>query len=253
MASKSRRPSCFCSLERAIAKGWIAVAAVEAIGRFHAKFTETSARPNGFRGAPTFAERVERVAVSVRNGWDLLLEAYGPQLPPRLRAAGESLAEWLARLSTQGMGGAATLIHGDYKVENLLFSEAGLRPAVAVLDWQASGVGYGVEDVARFVSVSLPVERQREWEPGLLRRYAAAYNHVGPDVYSADLLWNDYRIALLVEFARSLDGLRRTQAGAFSTTVGQGPLRQQAINDWVNIAMTRRIAAISQTGAIELL
>lgn len=70
------------------------------------------------------------------------------------------------------------LIHGDYRLDNMLFGEPGAERALTVVDWQTVTWGPALTDVAYFLGCALPVEDRREHYDTLLRAYHEA---LGPD------------------------------------------------------------------------
>ena len=83
-------------------------------------------------------------------------------------------AEAYGPLVAAHIGGVAasaprTFIHGDCRMDNLLFG-AGAEE-VALLDWQVSGLGCGLYDVAFFLGSSVTTEVRREIERDLLQEY----------------------------------------------------------------------------------
>ncbi|MGV0874069.1 DUF7064 domain-containing protein [Mycolicibacterium sp. XJ879] len=79
------------------------------------------------------------------------------------------------------------LIHGDYRLDNLLFGGPGADRALTVVDWQTVTWGPALTDVAYFLGCALPVEDRREHYDALLRAYHEA---LGPD---APLTLDDVR------------------------------------------------------------
>lgn len=70
------------------------------------------------------------------------------------------------------------LVHGDFRLDNMLFGAAGSDQPLTVLDWQTVTWGPAFGDVAYFLGCALPVERRREWSDELLAAYHEA---LGPD------------------------------------------------------------------------
>ncbi len=100
---------------------------------------------------------------------------------------GDRLVDWV-----EGRSGAATVTHGDYRLDNLLFATPAGGPPVAVVDWQSPGHGPSTGDLSYFLGAGLlPDERRRE-ERGLVDEYAAALEAYGIHVDGADL-WHRYR------------------------------------------------------------
>jgi aminoglycoside phosphotransferase (APT) family kinase protein len=81
-----------------------------------------------------------------------------------------------------------TIVHGDFRADNLLFGAA--RPVV--LDWQTAGFGAGTADLAYFLGSSLPVAARRQYEEALVQRYHAVLTSRGAE-FSWDDCWTGYR------------------------------------------------------------
>jgi Phosphotransferase enzyme family len=90
------------------------------------------------------------------------------------------------------LGGAVgeprTLVHGDFRADNLLFG--GPRPFV--LDWQTCSYGSAANDLAYFLASSLLVPDRQQHEEALVRAYHAALTGRGVALSWADC-WNGYR------------------------------------------------------------
>lgn len=70
------------------------------------------------------------------------------------------------------------LVHGDYRLDNMLFGDAGADRALTVVDWQTVTKGPAFTDVAYFIGCALPVEQRRAHYDELLTTYHRA---LGPD------------------------------------------------------------------------
>ncbi len=88
---------------------------------------------------------------------------------------------------------ARTLVHGDFRLDNVLFDVRGRRGSMATLDWQTVAPGSGLFDVAFFLGGALSVEQRRQHERALLGEYLAALRSMGVRDYGADDAWRDYR------------------------------------------------------------
>lgn len=125
-------------------------------------------------------------------------QRYGEHLPPHCR----KIADWLTRNSpslARRLGAAPpTLVHGDYRLDNLFFGAG--KPAVA--DWQIPSRGPGVFDVAYLLSSTLEPEATRDAEHALVRRYHAALTSTGTVDYAWERCWTDYRRASVLMLER---------------------------------------------------
>lgn len=86
------------------------------------------------------------------------------------------------------------VIHGDYRMDNLLFAPDG---AVTAVDWQTVALGLPGRDLAYFCSTSLTVEDRRGWEDDLVAAYHARLHQLGADDHPLDQCRDDYRYGML--------------------------------------------------------
>lgn len=120
-----------------------------------------------------------------------------------------------------------TLLHSDYRLENLLFGEGDAAFSLAVVDWQTVAVGPALSDVAYFLGAGLPVEQRRAHERDLVGTYRDALAARGVEV-SLDRSWDEYR--------------RHTFAGLHMTVVASQLVGQEERSDAMFCAMAERHA-----------
>lgn len=88
------------------------------------------------------------------------------------------------------------LVHGDYRLDNLMFPPDGAAGVVAV-DWQTLSLALPARDLAYFLGTGLPVAERRAHERALVGDYHAALTTYGVEGYSEDDCWDDYRFAMV--------------------------------------------------------
>ena len=117
------------------------------------------------------------------------LERYGDRLEPGVRGAGD---EVVARITDYiaYRPGPLTVVHGDYRLDNLLFG--GAAPVVTV-DWQTVTRGPALTDVAYFLGTSPTPDVRAAHEEVLVARYHAELLGRGVAGYDWDRCWYDYR------------------------------------------------------------
>jgi hypothetical protein len=122
---------------------------------------------------------------------DQLGDAVAPETAAVLRGCVEVAEAWtLARPERFG------LVHGDYRLDNLMFRSDD-PGAVWALDWQTLSLGLPARDLAYLVGTSLPVTVRRAHEHDLVAAYHAALVGHGVEDYPLETCWEDYRFALL--------------------------------------------------------
>lgn len=119
------------------------------------------------------------------------LDRYGDQVATPSRA----VVEWLIpRLSAYlaGRGGPSTVIHGDFRTDNLLFGGRGGEVPMATVDWQTLGHGAAALDVAYLLTTSLEPDVRRAREHELLGEYLDQLRSLGVTDYDPGALFDDY-------------------------------------------------------------
>jgi len=146
--------------------------------------------------------------------WEAFVVRYGDQLESDVRRAGDTLFSHLAGFYLADTR-PWTIVHGDYRLDNLLFDPEG-KEAVAVVDWQMCAHGPALQDVAYFIGAGLPTEVRRGVEGDLVRDYFDDLVAFGVAGYGWERCWTDYRrgtwSALIIAVAASTLA-RRTERG----------------------------------------
>jgi Phosphotransferase enzyme family len=149
-----------------------------------------------------------------------------------LAASRELVVPWLV---TRGRRVAVT--HGDYRLDNLLFP--GGEPAgVNAVDWQTTGLGPPLRDVAFLLGTGLGVDDRRRHERDLVATYHRALGDHGVTGYPAEECWDDYRLGMM--------------QGPFIILLGRLTAEITERGDQMFLAMWRRAAAaIDDLGSLD--
>ncbi|MCY4081622.1 MAG: phosphotransferase [Caldilineaceae bacterium] len=115
---------------------------------------------------------------SVEARW--LAEEFGYRIPAHFAAVS---------------AGPKSVVHGDYRADNMLFG--GGREELAVIDWQGFGTGCGMYDVAFFLGTSVSSDLRRRIERDVLDEYHAIVLGAGAESYSREACWRSYRQNML--------------------------------------------------------
>ncbi|MCV7259189.1 DUF7064 domain-containing protein [Mycobacterium shimoidei] len=106
------------------------------------------------------------------------LDRYGDQIAPQHRMVCERLVASFDEYQAQQSSGPHGLIHGDYRLDNMLFGTAGADRPLTVVDWQTVTWGPAMTDLAYFLGCALPAEDRRNHYDALLAAYHEA---LGPN------------------------------------------------------------------------
>ncbi|HEY7069073.1 MAG TPA: aminoglycoside phosphotransferase family protein [Acidimicrobiales bacterium] len=90
-----------------------------------------------------------------------------------------------------------SLIHNDYRLDNLLFAPADASlPPVTAVDWQSLSTGLPLRDLAFLLGTGLDPESRRAHERAIVSAYHATLLSLGVTGYDAERCWEDYRHGL---------------------------------------------------------
>jgi hypothetical protein len=121
------------------------------------------------------------------------MAAFGDQIEPALADFVANYAAIRPRVLDDLAAMPKTLVHFDFRADNLFFEDDG---SVVVIDWQAISQGGGAADVGYFISQNLSTANRREHEQGLLRAYHDTLLANGVTGYSFEQLLVDYRVGI---------------------------------------------------------
>jgi hypothetical protein len=129
------------------------------------------------------------------------------------------------------------LLHGDYRLDNLLFFPD--AAGVTVVDWQTLGVGLPARDLAYFTATSLKPDLRAAIEHALVDEYHRALLGYGVTDYDRETCWRDYRLGMLQALLISALGF------AFASATDRG-------DDMVLTMLARGCQAIRELGTVDL-
>ncbi len=188
------------------------------------------------------ADAAEMVASITADATATFVDRYGDRLTPADRETLTCVAPLLGRWITAHPERFAP-IHGDYRLDNLLFADATdpstAEDPVAAVDWQTVTLGLPARDLAYLLSTGLRLEDRRRHEDDLVADYHAALVAHGVTGHSLEECRDDYRFAML--------------QGPLITIVGAAYGEPTERGDEMFLAMAARsCAAIRDLGTLDL-
>jgi aminoglycoside/choline kinase family phosphotransferase len=122
--------------------------------------------------------------------WSGFRDRYADRLSDEVMTVGTTLFENIPAYIADA-GGPKTIVHGDYRLDNLLLGPR--TDDVAVVDWQTIALGTAASDAAYFIGAGLLPDVRREHEQDLLRTYHDGLLAAGVTGFTWDECWRDYR------------------------------------------------------------
>jgi len=199
---------------------------LELVGLHAPSWCDDSLRGIDWLGEPDAAGG-ENLRALYRAHLPGFLDRYGADLAADERAVIAAVGD----STTEPFGGLPSpfsLIHIDYRLDNLLIDERTTPPRVAVVDWQSITLGRPLGDVAYFLGAGMTPAARRETERSIVRAYHDALCARGIDGYAWDACWDDYR--------------RGAFAGFSVTVIASMLVQRTARGDAMFTAMARRHA-----------
>jgi hypothetical protein len=156
---------------------------------------------------PATEDPVNKAGLSLYPlAWPGFVERLGSTCPAAMLRTGEKLGAQAGAILERFSAGPRTLLHGDYRLDNLFFGVRPADPPLTVIDWQIAVRGVGTYDIGYFLTQSLEPQVRATHEMDILKRYHQALMDGGVQGYSWDQLLSDYRWTALFCFAYPVMG-----------------------------------------------
>lgn len=169
-----------------------ALVTVRNLARHHAAFADSALFDDpDFAWVPFGSDSPtpEGVVQGMADSWGPFQESFPELVTAELAAIMERFGPSARSLLSVGDGHPVTLVHGDYRLDNLFFSADG---TVTAIDWQVCAKGPFAYDLAYFLTQSLTIDDRRTHEAALIDAYLDELRAAGVD-HDRDILMDDYR------------------------------------------------------------
>jgi hypothetical protein len=130
-------------------------------------------------------------------GWDPMVALFGHVLPSHIAGMKDRYLAALPKLFAWMATPPLTVVHGDFRMDNLFFGHGVGQEALIAVDWQGALRGRATQDIAYFLTGSIPTDIRRANERDLINQWHAGLVANGVTGYSANDAWEDYRKAVL--------------------------------------------------------
>ena len=213
---------------------------IDELAKLHASFWNKVA---GIDWLPHIAgsQHAMNMQVGAQAGWDTMLKVFGDFIPDSIKAARDPIQKAIAPLQERLHAPPITLIHGDFRMDNLFFGKTPDHHPLVILDWQGPLCGRGMQDVAQLLGQSTQIEVRRTHQRDLVQHYIDALAANGVSDYGFDTAWEDYRVATLNSWAYVV---------VVSGTLDPSNERGFA---WMSKMVKRNATAIEDLACLELL
>jgi hypothetical protein len=148
-----------------------ALLAVDAAASIHAGWwgdpmLDTLDWPNGTKAVPPALDG----DVLLNMLWPAFCDRYGDRVSADMRRVGEAFLGKLNANAERRLS-PRCLTHNDFRPDNMLFNPADSAKPIVIVDWQTTGVGVGVGDIAYYAGTAFEPENRGLLETELVQRY----------------------------------------------------------------------------------
>jgi aminoglycoside phosphotransferase (APT) family kinase protein len=211
---------------------------MEQLALLHASFWDRTAGLDWIPGI-SGSFHADNMRLGVEHGWAQTLAVFGDVIPQRVIDMIGPFRAALPRLQEELYAQPRTVLHGDFRLENLFFGGPGQHPLV-IVDWQGPLVGRGMDEVAFFLAQNAKTDVRRAHERAIVRRYTQRLEELGVQ-YDGDAAWADYRLAVLYNWCYVV---------VVSGTLDTSNAHSRA---WMTEMVRRNALAIDELGCYDLL
>jgi hypothetical protein len=143
--------------------------------------------------------QIDGITAGCVAGWEPCVARFGHVMAPEILARRDRFLAAVPALHRMMARPVQTLIHGDIRLDNLMFGQQpGQRPVVA-LDWVVT-FSAAIHDLAYLLSQNMSPEDRRGHQTRLIEYYHGSLMDQGVTGYSLKQCWDDYRVAVLYVF-----------------------------------------------------
>jgi aminoglycoside/choline kinase family phosphotransferase len=174
--------------------------ALREIAKFHAAWWNNP-RLDEFPWLPALDEPLLRQVLQAiyRQSWPFFEETLRDRLPAAIFDIGRRFGESFEALAERWAGRPRTIVHTDFRLDNMFFALADGSP-FALIDWQIAQRGLGPGDIAYFLAGNFPPDVRRQHEQALLQTYHETLRASGVTNYDFEQCWEEYRMSMLTLF-----------------------------------------------------
>jgi aminoglycoside/choline kinase family phosphotransferase len=143
------------------------------------------------------SQNATNLAKGAEIGWSQMMNIFGDWVPDSINSKRDVYLSGISRMQQALDVEPITIIHGDFRMDNMLFGDKPDHHPLLVVDFQGPLRGRGIHDVAYLLSHSAQTDARQAHESRLVQHYVDSLKSGGVEGYDFDMAWQDYRLGVL--------------------------------------------------------
>lgn len=187
------------------------------------------------------ANQIAAIGGALEAVWVPCVEKFGYAMTPEVKREGERYVAAYAVLSSLVAQFPQTVIHGDLRLDNVMYGTIPDHHRIAVIDWQAVLASSATQDMAYLMTQNVTPGERHAHEVEVVEHYHHRLIEGGIEGYSLDDCWESYRVSALYTLSYAI-----LTCGGVTSPNERGRLQQEA--------MIRRAShAVTDMGTLSML
>jgi hypothetical protein len=171
------------------------------LGELHATFWDDVDRPElEFLPYHYPSHHSDGLRQGAAAGWDPMLAVFGQVVPEPIAAIKDRFLAAIPRMQAWIATPPLTVVHGDFRMDNLFFGRTPDDAPMAAVDWQGALRAKGIQDIGYLLGGSIEIDVRRAHERDLIATWVDTLRHRGVKDYSVDQAWHDYVRSILYQW-----------------------------------------------------
>jgi Ecdysteroid kinase-like family len=182
-----------------------AITILDAVVGLHARFWDRTTGDPLLASVPAVDDdfQIDGIAGGTAAGWDPCMAMFAAVIPDEIKAARDRFIPAVPELHRRMGKRRQTVIHGDVRLDNMMFATHPGQRSVVLLDWSLVTT-CGLHDVAYLVTQNVTTDERRAHEPRIIEHYHRRLGELGVRDYTLEQCWDDYRLSALHMYAYAI-------------------------------------------------
>lgn len=179
-----------------------AITILDAVVGLHAQFWGKTVGDPVLASVPAVDDtfQIDGIADGTAAGWDPCMTLFGDVVADEIKTSRDQFIANVPGLHRRMGQRQQTVVHGDLRLDNMMFgTRPGQRPVV-LLDWSLVTT-CGLHDVAYLVTQNVTTDERRQHVSRIIEHYHRRLVELGVQDYSLEQCWDDYKLSALQLYA----------------------------------------------------